>query len=105
MIISGGENVYPAEVESVLLELPEVAGGRGHRRARPALGRGRPGRRRPRPAPPQDGDALRATLRERLAGFKVPKEVRYVTELPKTATGKIRKPDLRHTYVLAEEDA
>jgi fatty-acyl-CoA synthase len=59
----------------------------------------------PTPGAPQDGDALRATLRERLAGFKVPKQVRYVTELPKTATGKIRKPDLRQTYVPTEEDA
>ena len=43
-------------------------------------------------------DTLRTALRERLAGFKVPREFRFVPELPKTATGKIRKPDLRSTY-------
>ena len=36
-----------------------------------------------------------AALRERLAGFKVPQHIRFADELPKTATGKIRKPDLR----------
>jgi fatty-acyl-CoA synthase len=105
MIISGGENVYPAEVESVMLELPEVQ--EVAVIGRPDAHWGEVGLAVVVPAPgaPQDGDALRARLRERLAGFKVPKEVRYVTELPKTATGKIRKPDLRQTYVLTEEDA
>jgi fatty-acyl-CoA synthase len=45
-----------------------------------------------------DPEALKAALRERLAGFKVPRHVRFVEALPKTATGKIRKPDLRATY-------
>ena len=59
----------------------------------------------PAPGAPRDADALRAALRERLAGFKVPKEVRYVDELPKTATGKIRKPELRNQYAPQEENA
>jgi fatty-acyl-CoA synthase len=59
----------------------------------------------PTPGAPRDADALRARLRERLAGFKVPREVRYVDELPKTATGKIRKPDLRNQYAPQEENA
>jgi fatty-acyl-CoA synthase len=105
MIISGGENVYPAEVESAMLELPEVQEVAVIGRPDPHWGEVGLAVVVPAPGAPQDGDALRARLRERLAGFKVPKEVRYVTELPKTATGKIRKPDLRRTYVPTEEDA
>ena len=98
MIISGGENVYPAEVESALLELPEVAevavigvpdetwGEVGLAIVVPAEGAAR------------DADALRARLRERLAAFKVPRHVEFVDDLPKTATGKIRKPDLRGRF-------
>ena len=105
MIISGGENVYPAEVESALLELPGVQ--EAAVIGVPDAHWGEVGLAVVVPAPgaPQDGDALRAALRERLAGFKVPKEVRFVPELPKTATGKIRKPDLRQTYVPTQEDA
>jgi fatty-acyl-CoA synthase len=46
----------------------------------------------------RDAEAVRAALRERLAGFKVPRDVVFTDELPKTATGKIRKPDLRATF-------
>ncbi|GHE11688.1 acyl-CoA synthetase [Klenkia taihuensis] len=109
MIISGGENVYPAEVESALRELPQVGeaavigvphehwGEVGLAVLVPAPGFD--------PATDPDGEGVRTALRDRLAGFKVPKEVRWAAELPKTATGKIRKPDLRHAYVLTEEDA
>jgi len=105
MIISGGENVYPAEVESALLELDGVA---------EAAVIGVPDERWGEaglavvvaaPGAPTDGEAVRAALRERLAGFKVPREVRFVPELPKTATGKIRKPDLRALYAPLEENA
>jgi fatty-acyl-CoA synthase len=105
MIISGGENVYPAEVESALLELdgiaeaavigvPDVRWGEAGLAVVVAA-----------PGAPTDGEAVRAALRERLAGFKVPREVRFVPELPKTATGKIRKPDLRAQYAPLEENA
>jgi fatty-acyl-CoA synthase len=97
MIISGGENVYPAEIESALLELPGVL---------EAAVIGVPDERwgevglavvvAPDLAP--DGDAVRAALRERLAAFKVPARIEFAPELPKTATGKIRKPDLRERY-------
>jgi fatty-acyl-CoA synthase len=103
MIISGGENVYPAEVESALLEFDEVQevavigvpdptwGEVGLAVVVPSAGT----------AP--DPEELRARLRTRLAGFKVPKYVELSDELPKTATGKIRKPDLRDRYVTTEE--
>ena len=101
MIISGGENVYPAEVESALLELPGVVeaaviGVPGRDVGR---GRARRPRRRPTPAATPTAGRVAAALRERLAGFKVPRRVEFADELPKTATGKIRKPDLRTRFL------
>ncbi len=98
MIISGGENVYPAEVESAMLELPEVQEVAVIGVPDPHWGEVGLAVVVPAPGTAPDPDALRAALRERLAGFKVPKQVQFVPELPKTATGKIRKPDLRQTY-------
>ncbi len=103
MIISGGENVYPAEVESALLELPGV---------QEAAVIGVPDDRWgevglalvvPTPGSVLDEASLTAALRERLAGFKVPKQFRFTDGLPKTASGKIRKPALRQQYALTEE--
>ena len=91
MYISGGENVYPAEVEAVYAGHPEVAeiavvgvpderwGETGCAWVVPAAG-ARP-----------DPEALRAWGRERLAAFKLPTECRFVSELPRTVTGKVQK--------------
>jgi fatty-acyl-CoA synthase len=105
MIISGGENVYPAEVESALLELPMVVEAAVIGVPDETWGEVGLALVVPAPGHPADPDALRAALRQRLAGFKVPKEVRFLDELPKTATGKIRKPDLRAMYAPTEENA
>jgi fatty-acyl-CoA synthase len=105
MIISGGENVYPAEVESALLELPGVQEAAVIGVPDPRWGEVGLALVVAVPGGGQDGDALRDALRGRLAGFKVPREVRLVPELPKTATGKIRKPDLRAQYAPLEENA
>ncbi|MGY1835741.1 long-chain fatty acid--CoA ligase [Blastococcus sp. SYSU DS0510] len=103
MIISGGENIYPAEVESALLELPGVL---------EAAVIGVPDEKWGEaclavlvvaPGVEHDGDVVRTALRERLAGFKVPRLVEFADELPKTATGKVRKPDLRARYIHTEE--
>ena len=57
----------------------------------------------PTPGAPTDPEVLRAALRIRLAAFKVPRHVEFVDDLPKTATGKVRKPDLRSQYAPTEE--
>jgi fatty-acyl-CoA synthase len=98
MIISGGENVYPAEVESALLELPDVVEVAVIGVPDPTWGEAGLAVVVPSPGARRDADELRARLRERLAAFKVPRHVEFVDELPKTATGKIRKPDLRTRY-------
>ncbi|SFF74615.1 acyl-CoA synthetase [Blastococcus tunisiensis] len=103
MIISGGENVYPAEVESALLELPEVLEVAVIGVPDPHWGEVGLAVVVPAPGSDPDPDRLRAELRTRLAAFKVPKHVEFADELPKTATGKVRKPDLRSQYVPQEE--
>ena len=95
MIITGGSNIYPREIEEVLLRHPGVLEaavvGRPHRR----LGRGgdrlrgRPRRRRHR-----TGRARRAA-RQHIARFKRPRDYRFVDALPKNNYGKILKTELR----------
>lgn len=95
MVISGGENVYPAAVEDVIAELPQVrevavAGVPdlefGQRLA--AWIALHPGER-------VDADAVREYVRHRLARFSVPRDVYFVTALPRNATGKVVR---RHLY-------
>jgi fatty-acyl-CoA synthase len=98
MYISGGENVYPAEVESALLELPMVVEAAVIGVPDATWGEVGLALVVPTPGALPDADGVRAALGGRLAGFKVPRDVRFLDELPKTATGKIRKPDLRAQY-------
>jgi len=91
-IITGGVNVYPQEVEAVLLEHPAVAEavvfGAGH----PEWGQEVRARVVAAPNMPLDGKILRSWARERLAGFKCPRHIEVVDELERTATGKIKRP-------------
>jgi fatty-acyl-CoA synthase len=105
MIISGGENVYPAEVESALLELPTVQEAAVIGVPDPTWGEVGLAIVVAAPGAGEDVDALRTALRARLAGFKMPRHFEFVAELPKTATGKIRKPDLRAQFTPTEENA
>ncbi len=90
MIISGGENIYPAEVERVLLEHPDVAdcGVIGQPDAKwdevpVAYVIPRQGRR-------ADAEALKVHLLMQLARYKVPREFVFVEDLPRTALGKVQ---------------
>jgi fatty-acyl-CoA synthase len=100
MFISGGENVYPAEIESVLHDHPHVldaavvgvADGKwGEVGAAFVVA---------------DGDVaeeeLVAFCRERLARFKVPKSIHFVDALPRNSVGKIQKSDLRPAGTAAQ---
>jgi long-chain acyl-CoA synthetase len=98
MVISGGVNIYPAEIESVLI---------GMRGVRDCAVFGIPddefGERlcacvEPEPGAQLSAAAVQAFLRERLANFKVPKEVQFLAALPREATGKIFKRKLRDPY-------
>ena len=104
MIISGGENVYPAEVESALLGLPGVL-------EAAVIGVPDPQWQEVglavlvlSPGTPADPAAITAALRAELAAFKIPRHFRFAGALPKTATGKIRKSDLRAQFAPAPPD-
>jgi fatty-acyl-CoA synthase len=95
MIISGGENIYPAEVEAVINQLSEVEDCAVV--AVPDQRWGEVGlafvvRR---PGAELTDEALRTHLDGRLARYKIPRYVRFVADLPRTATGKVRRADLR----------
>jgi fatty-acyl-CoA synthase len=92
MFISGGENVYPAEIESVLHEHPHV-------REAAVVGVpdetwGEVGAAYVALDAPVETDELLAFCRERLARFKVPKQVHVVDELPRNSMGKVVKSEL-----------
>ncbi len=98
MIISGGENIYPAEIERVLAEHPSVGdvaviGVPDERwgEVPMAIVVAAPGA-------SVDEAALLAFCREQIAAFKCPKSVDVVDELPRNPTGKILKKDLRKPY-------
>ena len=97
MYIQGGYNVYPVEVENVLGAHPEVAMAAGIGVPDPVLGE--VGRYYVVPAPgahPTAGD-LAAWCRERLADYKVPRELVFAEQLPLTPAGKVQKAALRET--------
>jgi len=95
MIISGGYNIYPREVEDVIAEVPTVAevavvgvADQDWGQRVVALVTARPGQ-------SVDPEAVLAHCRKRMASYKKPKEVRVVRELPLNSTGKIAKKVLR----------
>ncbi len=95
VVISGGENIATIEVEQALME---------HSGVEEAAVVGEPDDRwgevlvafvTGRSGDEPDTDELQSFVRERLAGFKVPKRIHAIDELPKTGTGKIKKFELR----------
>ena len=98
MIVSGGENIYPAEVESAIY---------GHSAVQDVAVIGVPSE--------KWGEAVKAVVvlkagetlleaelirytREHVAGYKAPKSVDFVAELPRNASGKLLKKDIRAPY-------
>jgi malonyl-CoA/methylmalonyl-CoA synthetase len=98
LIISGGYNVYPAEVEGVVNELPGVAESAVVGVPHPDFGEavvavvvGKPGS-------TLDGAAIGNALKAKIANFKVPKRVFVVDELPRNTMGKVQKNLLREQH-------
>jgi len=95
LIISGGYNVYPAEIEGYLNEMDGVAESAVVGVPHPDFGEAVVAVVVPEPGAAPDGPALIGQLKQRIAGFKVPKAVFVVAELPRNAMGKVQKNLLR----------
>ena len=95
MIIRGGENIYPKEIENVLYTHPAVLEAAVVGRPHASSARSRWPSSRCAPAADVTADELLEHCRSALARYKVPRAVFIDEALPKNAVGKISKPDLR----------
>jgi long-chain acyl-CoA synthetase len=95
MIIRGGFNVYPREVEELLYRHPAVLAAAVVGRPDPRLGEEVQAFVVLRPDSGQSADDVRAWVKERIAAYKYPREIHLVDALPKGPTGKIHKQTLR----------
>ncbi len=98
LIISGGYNVYPAEIEGYINELPGVAESALVGVPHPDFGEVGVAVVVAKPGAQLDGEAIIATLKSRLANFKIPKRCYVVADLPRNTMGKVQKNLLRGQY-------
>ena len=98
LIISGGYNVYPAEIEGYLNDMAGVAESAVVGVPHPDFGEGVVAVVVARPGTTLDGAALIASLKRQIANFKVPKAVYIVADLPRNAMGKVQKNLLREQH-------
>jgi len=95
LIVSGGENVYPAEVEAALMAHAAVEGAGVRGQPDPEWGQTVAAFVQLAPGARLTDDELTAFCRQRLAGYKVPRRIMFVDELPRNAAGKLMRRELR----------
>ncbi len=98
MVISGGVNIYPTEIEAVILNHPGVRDCAVFGIPDDEFGEALAAVVEPATPGALDSEAIRAHVREHLAGYKVPKMVQFQASLPREDSGKIRKPVLRAVF-------
>ncbi len=98
MIISGGENVYPAQVESAIYGHPAIAEVAVIGVPDDTWGEAVKACIVPKPGHEVDEAEVIQWTKERLAGFKVPKSIDFIDVMPRNASGKILRKDLRAPY-------
>lgn len=103
MIVSGGENIYPAEVENAIFGHPDVAEVAVIGVPDDRWGEAVKAIVAPKPDTQPDGGEIIEWARERIAGYKLPKSVDFVDALPRNASGKILKRELREPYWTGRE--
>jgi acyl-CoA synthetase (AMP-forming)/AMP-acid ligase II len=102
MILSGGENVFPQEVEELLAAHASVADAAVFGVPDPEFGQRLAAYVVLEDGADVDADELRAYVRERLARYKVPREITFVPQLPRTSTGKLQRRRLAEIQVPAD---
>ncbi len=103
MIITGAENVYPAEVESAIYGHPAVADVAVIGVPDPKWGEAVKAMVVLKPGAQADADAIIAHARQRIAGFKCPKSVDFIAALPRNPSGKILRRELREPFWAGHE--
>jgi malonyl-CoA/methylmalonyl-CoA synthetase len=98
LVISGGYNVYPIEVETEIDALPGVVESAVIGLAHPDFGEGVTAVVVRKAGAALDETAVRNALQRRLANYKLPKRVLFVDDLPRNTMGKVQKSVLRETY-------
>jgi len=98
LIISGGYNVYPAEIEGYINAMPGVAESALVGVPHPDFGEVGVAVVIAKPGAKPDGDAIVKALKQNLANFKIPKRCFVLPELPRNAMGKVQKNLLRQQY-------
>jgi long-chain acyl-CoA synthetase len=98
MVISGGVNIYPAEIEAMLMTMPGIADCAVFGIPDPEYGEALAAHVQPQPGTALAGEAVRNFLRRRLATYKVPRVVEFSAALPREDSGKIFKRQLREPY-------
>jgi fatty-acyl-CoA synthase len=95
MIIRGGENIYPAEIESFLMRHPEIAEAQVVGLPDGFMGEEVAAVIRLKPGSVANNEEVRRYCRDGISRHKVPKYIRFVTSLPLTASGKVKKFELK----------
>jgi long-chain acyl-CoA synthetase len=98
MIIRGGENIYPREIDEVLYKHPAVAAAATIGVPDPLYGEEVAAFIVPKEGAPATEEEIITFCREHLADYKCPKSVRFVTDIPKGPTGKLLKRELARLY-------
>lgn len=98
IIIRGGENISPKEIEDLLRQHPAISDVYVYAVASEFFGEEVAAAVRLRANAAASADELRAFCQDRIARFKIPKYIRFVTEFPMTASGKIQKYRLREVH-------
>ena len=98
MVISGGVNIYPAEIEAVLQAMPGVADCAVFGIPDPEFGEALGAAVQCLPGVTLSQQEVVDFLQQRLASYKLPKVVQWVSEMPREDTGKIFKRKLREPY-------
>jgi long-chain acyl-CoA synthetase len=98
MVISGGVNIYPAEIEAVLITMPEIADCAVFGIPDAEFGEALAAHVQPHNGAKLERETVQCFLRERIADYKVPRVVEFSDALPREESGKIFKRRLRDPY-------